>query len=149
MAHKTRLERALKEIQRDHYTDGELRGIESAIEAMDDVSLFVNSYMSDTEYIKNTEKIFEKMTGMERVQQGLHHDFMFRGGHMVMSAKMKLRLISEPNKFRSCQLIVFEEFLIVFDIVDRRDSGELFDFKQGGAIQSWGHLPVVNFATWW
>ena len=90
LAHKTRLERALKEIRRDHYTEGELRGIESAIEAMDDVSQFVNSYMSDAEYIKNTEKIFEKMTGLERLKCG-PQDIIFRGGHMVMSAKVKLR----------------------------------------------------------
>ena len=130
LAHKTRLERALKEIRRDHFTEDELRGIESAIDAMDDVSQFVNSYMSDSEYIKNTEKIFEKMTGLERLKCG-PQDIMFRGGHMVMSAKVKLRLLSEPSKFHPCQLIVFEEFLVVFDTVEHKDSGELFNFKQG------------------
>ena len=81
----------MKEIQRDHFTEDEIRGIESAIESMDDVSQFVNSYMSDSEYIKNTERIFERMTGLERLQMqqggGPLQDFMFQGGHMVMSAK--------------------------------------------------------------
>ena len=51
--------------------------------------------------------------------------------HISTFPKVKLRLLSEPNKFRPCQLIVFEEFLMVFDTVDHKDSGELFDFKQG------------------
>ena len=41
------------------------------------------------------------------------------------------RLLSEPSKFHPCQLIVFEEFLVVFDTVEHKDSGELFNFKQG------------------
>ena len=87
LAHKTRIERSLKEIKNDHYTEEELKGIESAIEAMDDVAMFVNSYMTDSEYIKSTEKIFERMTGLERLPQ----QDLFQGGHMVMSAKVKLR----------------------------------------------------------
>ena len=59
----------------DHHTENEVRGIEAAIETMEDVSEFVNSYMADSEYIKNTEKIFEKMTGMERLHG---FDFMFK-----------------------------------------------------------------------
>ena len=48
---------------------------------------------------------------------------------MMICAKVMLKLDSEPKKFRSCQLIVFQEFLMVFDIIDHRDTGELFDFK--------------------
>ena len=107
LAHKTRMERSLKEIKNDHYTEEELRGIESAIETMDDVAMFVNSYMSDSEYIKDTEKIFERMTGLERLPQ----DFMFRGGHMVMSAKVKLREAIQKDHIKHLILIYFHSYL--------------------------------------
>ncbi len=120
------LERIQKEGRREVVDDEMTRGVERAIDAMADVGDYVNSYFKDWEYIVRIEEALKNVCNAPGWPA---FDFRFHCGLNVLSTKVDLRVLTDTDKFRPCQLLIFQGMVMICTIEESSTLGEVHHFK--------------------
>ena len=114
------MERIRQEGKKEGVEKDVMDGIAAAIDVMSEVNDFVNAYVKDSDYIEDTDLVFQRASVPFEFK---NFDYKFMGGYMEFSAKVQLRLLSDQGKFLWYQIFAFEEFVLIFKLVDRGIEG--------------------------
>ena len=127
---KRRTKEEMCQFQRDYQF---LRSCETAVSALHELNIYINSYKRDSDYKASVRKICEQIRNM-RSTEGLESDY----GQLMFEGKMKFKRENESKFTENCYLMCFHSRILIFEIEEpeEKSSAGLWGFKKEDPYQS-------------